>query len=235
MKRKITAALIALAAAAAVMTGCSSSGKSSSTAKPAETTAAVSGETQPSADNGGDEMSESMELMRIKYKDVPELSEGPVLKISETFAKPGEMAEVTVSLTGAQDQWTMCGIHMTYPDVLECKIEDPTDLSAAYTPGGAIKANSGFIAMDWQKNLDPELVREHEKSLFFTTMFVDNKGSDGDIATFFFKVPDDAQQGTVYKLGFYYKESDMFRNADNDMSFEKYAFEHLQGGSITVR
>ena len=49
------------------------------------------------------------------------------------------------------------------------------------------------------------------------------------------KVPDDAQPGTVYKLGFYYKDSDMFRNAENDLPFEKYAFEHFQNGSITIR
>ena len=89
--------------------------------------------------------------------------------------------------------------------------------------------------MDWQRNLAPELVRDKKRSVFFTTMFQDNNGKDGDIASFFFKIPDDAQPGTVYDLGYYYMDSDMFRNLENDMSLEKYAFEHLEGGSITVR
>jgi hypothetical protein len=234
MKRKILSVLLALAASAAVFTGCSSKKGSSSPAAQGTTAASASAGETPSADDG-DEMSESMELMHIKYKDVESLSSGPVIKLSDTTAKPGEMAEVTVSVEGAADQWSMCGIHITYPDVLECKIEDPTDLTAAYTPGAAISKNSGFIAMDWQKNLDPELVREKKHSIFFTTMFVDNAGGDGDIATFYLKVPDDAQPGTVYDLGFYYKDSDMFRNASNDPPFEKYAFEHFQNGSITIR
>ena len=149
--------------------------------------------------------------------------------------KPGEMAEVTVSITGAEKKWNMCGIHITYPEVLKCKLADEEELMADFEPGEAIKANAGFIAMDWQKNLAPELERDHKRSVFFTTMFTDNGGKDGNIVTFFFKIPDDAQPGTVYDLGYYYMDTDMFRNQENDMSFEKYAFEHLEGGSITVR
>jgi len=234
MKRKILAVLLAMTASAAVFAGCSSK-KGSSTSAPGSTTAASASAGETTTADDGDEMSESMELMHIRYKDVESLSSGPVIKLSDTSAKPGEMAEVTVSVTGAANQWAMCGIHITYPDVLECKIDNPEDLTASYTPGEAISKNSGFIAMDWQKNLDPELVREKKRSIFFTTMFVDNVGGDGDIATFYLKVPDDAQPGTVYDLGFYYKDSDMFRNASNDLPFEKYAFEHFQNGSITIR
>lgn len=234
MKHKISALLAAAAMAAFCMTGCLEADKKENTGNTEpETTAAR--EVEPVTDEDGSEMSESMELMRIKFKDVPEAESGPLIKMSKTDAKPGEIAKVTVSVTGADKKWNMCGIHITYPDVLQCQIEDEEELTVEYELGAATKKNAGFVAMDWQRNLAPELTREHKRSVFFTTMFQENNGQDGDIATFFFKVPDDAQPGTVYELGYYYMDSDMFRDLDANMSFEKYAFEHLEGGSITVR
>ncbi|MCR5600511.1 MAG: hypothetical protein K6G33_07215 [Ruminococcus sp.] len=231
MKRKFAAAVAAMLIAAVGTTGCLDSGKVKKS-EPQPTTAAS---VEPVTNEDGDEISESMELMRIKFQDVPDIDDGPVIKISDTEAKPGGTAEVTVSVTGADKKWNMCGIHITYPDVLECRLLDEDELTADYELGDASAKNSGFVAMDWQKNLADELVRQKKRSLFFTTLFKENEGRDGDIATFFFKVPDDAQPGTVYKLGYFYMESDMFRNYENDMSFEKYAFEHLKNGSITVR
>ncbi|MCR4795865.1 MULTISPECIES: cohesin domain-containing protein [Ruminococcus] len=233
MKHKIGAVLAALAMTAC-LTGCLEPDKKESADKTqTDTTAAQN--VEPVTDENGAEMTESMELMRIKFKDIPEASSGPLIKLSKTEAKPGEIAKVTVSVTGADKKWNMCGIHITYPDVLQCQIENEEDLTVEYELGEATKRNAGFVAMDWERNLAPELEREHKRSVFFTTMFKDNEGQDGDIATFFFKVPDDAQPGTVYDLGYYYMDSDMFRDLEANMSFEKYAFEHLEGGSITVR
>lgn len=236
MKHKIYVLTAAMLIAAVGTTGCLDSGKVKKS-DVQTTTAPVAVEPVTNAD--GEEISESMELMQLKFQDVPAASSGPVIKISDTEAKPGEIAEVTVSVTGADQKWNMCGIHITYPDVLECQIKDQEDLTAEYKAGKAIEYNSAFVAMDWQKNLAEELVRKKQRSVFFTTMFEGNMGQDGDIATFFFKVPEDAQPGTVYKLSYYYKSDnvsvDMFRNEENDMSFEKYAFEHLKNGSITVR
>jgi len=232
MKHKFSAVLMALAMTSVCMTGCLDSDKKNGKNAEAETTTAAA---EPVTDENGKEMTESMELMHVKFKDIPEIDNGPLIKLSKTDAKPGEIAKVTVSVTGADKKWSMCGIHITYPDVLECQIEDEEDLTVEYELGKATQHNSGFVAMDWQRNLADELIRNHQRSVFFTTMFQDNNGQDGDIATFFFKVPDDAQPGTVYDLGYYYMDSDMFRDLDANMSFEKYAFEHLEGGSITVR
>ena len=237
MKHKFSAVLMALAMTSVCMTGCLDSDKKNGKNAEAETTTAAA---EPVTDENGEEMSESMELMHIVFMDIPEAESGPLIKLSKTDAKPGEIAKVTVSVTGADKKWSMCGIHITYPDVLECQIEDEEQLYAEYEIGDAARKNAAFIAMDWQKNLPEELIREHKRSVFFTTMFQDKvTGSDGDIATFFFKVPNDAQPGTVYNLGYYFNYTDaakdMFRDIDSDSSFEKYAFEHLEGGSITVR
>ena len=237
MKRNFLAALLAVCVAAG-MTGCLEKKEPSvsNTGKSAETTTSEEGggAESTSSSGGGSSISESMELIHLKYADVAAADSGPVIKISDTTAKPGDMAEVTVSVTGTEDKWSLCGIHMRYPDVLECKLDNEEEYTADYEPGPAIKKNSGFIAMDWQINLTDELIRDHKKSLFFTAMFTDNGGRDGDIATFYFKVPADARPGTVYDLDYYYMESDMFRRLEEDLSFEKYAFEHLQSGSITV-
>ena len=232
MKRNIFAALLAVVVAAGTA-GCFEK-KEAVANSSGKTGANTASDDQSAGTPEGTTMTESMELMRLKYADVPEASSGPVIKISDTTAKPGEMAGVTVSVTGANEKWSMCGIHITYPDVLECKMENPEQFTVDYEPGAAIKKSAGFVAMDWELNLADEMIRNKTRSVFFTTLFKDNDGRDGDIATFFFKVPDDAKPGTVYDFGYYYMESDMFRNIENDQSFEKYAFEHLQGGSITV-
>ena len=235
MKLKFTAVVIAAAMAAAGLTGCMEKKQPSSSTK--STTADVT--TAASAENdsvpNGEFVSESMELIKLKYADVPDLESGPELKISSTDAKPGEIAKVTVSVTGAKDKWSLCGIHVTYPDELECQLDGTGGNNAKYEAGSAVAGNSGFVAMDWRDNLDDELVSAHRQSFFFTTMFMESSGGDGDIATFFLKVPDDAQPGTVYNIGFYYKDSDMFRDLEGDMALEKYAFTHMTGGAITVR
>ena len=230
MKLKIAAAALILSLSLSWTAGCSDSktGKVSVSGS----SAAVS-ESSGQGSNGSS--SDSMELMRKKYADVPDIDGGPFIKISDTTASAGEIAEVTVSVQGAANKWNMCGIHITYPDVLECQLKNEEDLTAKYKLGDACELNMGFVAMDWRRNLADELVSKHLRSVFFTTMFKDNDGLDGDIATFFFRVPDNAQPGAVYKIGFYYMESDMFRNFENDMSFEKFAFEHLTEGSITIK
>ena len=226
MKRSFAAAAAALLAAALCLTGCSNKiGSSVVSSSEAE----ISSDTPTAAE------SESMALMRKKYADVKDAQSGPVIKISDTEASPGEIAEVTVTVSNAEGNWNMCGIHITYPDLLECQLANEEKLLAKYHLGPAAEESSGFVAMDWRYNLDEELIAKKQRSLFFTTMFTDGSGLDGDIATFYFKVPDNAVPGAVYQLGYYYMESDMFRNPSNDASLEKYAFEHLVGGSITVK
>ena len=241
MKRKFFAVLLA-ALVSAGMTGCLADKKSSNgngndkdNNVPAVTDTDENQGAENNSDGRSDLITESMELMRLKYSDIPELSSGPVIKISDTTVKPGDIAAVTVSLTGGDQKWNKCGIHITYPDVLECQLSNVEELEAEYEPGPAIKKCMAFVAMDWQNNLADELIRNNNRSLFFTAIFGDKPGTDGDIATFYFKVPDDAMPGTVYDLGYFFMDSDMFRDIDDDLSFEKYAFEHLQNGSITVR
>ncbi|MCR4639704.1 cohesin domain-containing protein [Ruminococcus sp.] len=234
MKHKFAAAVMAAVMTAAGLTGCMEKKQPASSKKSTETAvtnSAAENDTMPK----GEFVSESLELVKLKYADVPDLESGPELSISDTDAKPGEIAKVTVSVKGAADKWSMCGIHVTYPEELECQITDEKQYNAKYELGSAVYGNSGFVAMDWRENLMEELVREHQRAFFFTTMFMDSHGKDGDIATFFLKIPEDAQVGTVYNLGFFYTDSDMFRDLEGNLAFEKYAFTHMKGGTITVR
>jgi phosphoribosylamine--glycine ligase len=71
-------------------------------------------------------------------------------------------------------------------------------------------------------------------------IFDGDKGGDGEIVKFYFKVPEKAKKGTVYPIGIYYmpptdERSDMFIGTDGDKSREKYAFQNWTGGSITVK
>ncbi|MDE6092997.1 MAG: hypothetical protein K2G14_07875 [Ruminococcus sp.] len=183
------------------------------------------------------ETPDSLTVMKNKFKDVPTADSGPVISIDNVTAKAGETAEVTVSVKGADLNWSMCGIHLTYPDVLDCVLLDEETYSVKFEKGTASEYNTGFISLEcaWQNNPPEELLRQKLGALFFTVMFNGNEGQDGDIATFYFDVPEDAESGTVYPIGFYYMETDMFRNIEGDQSFEKYAFENWQEGSITIQ
>ena len=165
MKHKFTAAVMAAAMAAAGLTGCMEKKQPSSSNKSTETAVTTSAAGNDSTPNG-EFVSESIELIKLKYADVPDLTSGPEFKISDTYAKPGEIAKVTVSVNGAKDKWNTCGIHVTYPEVLECQLENAENNSIKYELGDAVAGNSAFIAMDWRENLDEELVREHQCSFF---------------------------------------------------------------------
>lgn len=182
------------------------------------------------------EIPENKAVIEEKFRDVPDAEEGAVVSVSNTTAKAGEIAEVTVSVKGADLKWNMCGMHLTYPEELKCIYPEDEKTMLEYEKGEAVKYNTGIIAMEWKKEDNPpeELVSKHLGVLFFTITFNANDGQDGDMITLYFKVPEDAESGTVYPIDFYYMESDLFRNVENDPSFEKYAFEHTQAGSITV-
>ncbi|MDE6425975.1 MAG: hypothetical protein K2K89_07545 [Ruminococcus sp.] len=182
------------------------------------------------------QLPDSKKAMEENFKDVPAVDEGPLISVGNTTAKAGEIAEVKVYVDGADLNWSNCGIHLTYPDVLECVYQDNDDMYLNYEVGEASKFNTGIIAMEWKKENNPpeELTIKGLGTMFFTVMFGGNNGKDGEIVTLYLKVPEDAESGTVYPVGFYYLSTDMFRNLENNSSLEKYAFEHMQSGTITV-
>ncbi|MDE5620190.1 MAG: hypothetical protein K2I80_06690 [Ruminococcus sp.] len=230
MKLKLTALALILCITAV---SCSSKEDSSYTSPESSGQSSIKGIENP------DEVvriSDSSTAMENKFKDVPTVESGPLISVNNVTAKAGETAEVTVSVKGADLNWSMCGIHLTYPDELDCVLMEEETNSVEFTKGVASEYNTGFIALEceWQNNPPEELIKKNLGALFFTVMFNGNEGQDGDIATFYFDVPEDAESGTVYPIGFYYMETDMFRNIEGDMSLEKYAFENLQTGSITV-
>lgn len=177
---------------------------------------------------------ESKEAMERNFKDVPDVDKGPVLSIANTTAKAGEIAEVTVSVEGADLNWSNVGIHLTYPDVLKCVYQENDDRNLEYTVGEAAQYNSAVVAMGWRGQPPEELQNQNLSTSFFTMIFDGNKGQDGEIITLYLEVPEDAESGTVYPLDFYYMKTDMFRNIEQDISLEKYAFTHTKAGSITV-
>ncbi|MDE6519625.1 MAG: hypothetical protein K2K91_04090 [Ruminococcus sp.] len=161
-------------------------------------------------------------------------ADGPRLYMGNTTAKAGEYADVTLYVENAEMKWTMCGIHMTYPDILEPEMLDVEERLVQFTRGNASNYSTASVAMLWVNNLPKELTSKNLGCVFFTEVFNGDKGLDGDIMTFRVKIPDDAESGTVYPLGFYYMDSDKFINDAKDLSLQKYAFENWTEGSITV-
>lgn len=178
----------------------------------------------------------SQKLFEKDFDGVGDAESGPVLKISETEAKPGETAEVTLSVENVKDNWSMCGMHFVYPDKLKC-VKDEND-EPEFKKGPALEEAIATITQVWETDLPEDLEKNKLCAAYITTIFEGNKGGDGDIATFYFKVPEDAEPGTVYRFDYYYSSNDytkdVFMNDSEDPEFEKYAFSHTQSGSVTV-
>ena len=160
--------------------------------------------------------------------------DGPKLSIDHTTAAPGEYAKITLSVKDAENNWQMCGLHITYPNVLKPEIANDEERYVRYSRGEASDYSTASLCMEWRDNMPEELTSNDLGCFFFTEVFTGNTGLDGDIASFKLKIPDDAEPGTVYPVGFYFKDGDMFLNEEKDKSLEKYAFENWQFGSITV-
>ena len=160
--------------------------------------------------------------------------DGPRLFINDVKAKAGEVAEVTISIENAEEKWNMCGFHITYPDILKPVVAMKEDNIVKNKLGPASEFNNGSVAMEWVNNKTEYLTSNKLGSIFFTEIFNANYGLDGDVVTFYFEIPDDAESGTEYPVDFMYIEGDVFSNMEQDKSMEKYVFENWKGGKIIV-
>ena len=175
----------------------------------------------------------SDEMLKADFSGVTEASSGPVLSISNTTCKAGETTEVTLSVSGTEEKWNSCGLHITYPKELKCvhKSSDTDDIR--FTLGDASEGSGASIGLECAADLSDELTSNGLSSIFFTTIFTEH-GFDGDIMTFYLDIPADAQSGTVYPIGLFYYTNDNFKSIDSDDSYQLYAFSNFKGGTVTV-
>lgn len=183
------------------------------------------GEKDPSNGNSASEQSQSK-------AEKPLSGAKPVLSINNVQGRPGETVEVVVSVSGAEKQWASCGVHFYYDNSLECQTEDGK--FAEYQLGNASKDLNAFTAAVWTDNLTDYMIDNNYYSLFFAAMCSSDSGKDGDIATFYFKIPEDAKVGTEYPLEFFSIDGDMFTNIATSDDIQEYAFSHWKNGSISV-
>lgn len=215
---RIISAAAALMLVAAVMTGC---GEKPNYSSP-ETSTSANSETLPDVE------SEPTEPVKAA-------ADGPRLYVKDTTAAPGEVAEVTIAIENAERKWSMCGFHITYPNVLKPEMMNDEERLVKKKVGEAAEYNVGNVCMEWRENLDEYLVSNNLGSTFFCATFENDYGMDGDVLTLFLKIPDDAVSGTEYPVDFFYIEGDMFQNFEKDEAMEKYVFENWKGGKITVK
>ena len=169
-------------------------------------------------------------------KDTEDIDDGPLLSLSNTTAKPGELAKVTLSVKNADLKWNMCGIHITYPEFLKPDMKDPSPevRDVKFETGDATIDNSGAFCKEWQSDLPDILTQKKLGCLFFTCMFSGDYGGDGEMFSVYLKVPENAEPGAVYHIGSYYMSTDLFSNMQSSMPFQKYAFSNFESGTITV-
>mgnify|MGYP002857318307 CR=1 FL=1 len=215
MKTNLVSLLAAAVMAAAFMTSCSSN------------------------DSDNNNSSDKMNIYGYsefseKFADIADIPEGPQLTLSNTTAKAGGIAEVTLSVSNADLKWNMCGIHVTFPDVFDCVLKNEEERLVEFQKGTALEFATGVVSMEWQEGLPEELINAHQGCVFITAMFNGDYGQDGDIATFYFQIPETAAVGAIYNVDLYYQSTDIFSNTAGSAEFEKYAFEHAIGGTVTI-
>lgn len=158
----------------------------------------------------------------------------PVLALSSAEGKAGETVDVTFSVSGADKKWSASGVHILYDENLVCVPSESDPEAPKMTLGAAVDEMTACIALIWTEDKIQELIDKKMDSVFFCSAASGDLGKDGDIATFSFTIPQNAEAGTVYNLEFFFREGDMFVNNANDEDFQEYAFSHSKNGSITV-
>ena len=164
----------------------------------------------------------------------------PLMSVGSYTASAGDNVDVTVSLSNLDGKWSMCGIYLTYDNRLECitSADDPSvpkmKRGDAASEMMSAAANIWLTQEDGSNNPE-DSIGKGRGAVFFATMGDGDCGKDGDLVTFTFKVPDDAEKGTVYDFGFFHNEYDMFTNAANDKSLYDTIRENWQEGTLTVQ
>ncbi|MBE6856075.1 MAG: hypothetical protein E7500_01420 [Ruminococcus sp.] len=179
------------------------------------------------ADGNGSEESKAIKL--------PKSGATPVLSLSNAEGSPGETVEITLSVKGADNKWCSSGVHIIYDENLVCVPSEADPETPSYKKGPAVEEMMACIAKLWTDKLLPELEKDNKHSVFFCSAGDGDCGKDGDIATFEFVIPADAQSGKVYDIEFFYREGDMFANSASEQDFQDYAFSNWQNGSIKVK
>jgi len=166
--------------------------------------------------------------------DLSKRSCSPVLSIGNTTAKAGGTATVTVSVSGADGKWSSCGLHLVYPETLSIVTKDG-GTTVVREDGDATGAAMATIMKEWlHENKTAILLNNKLNSSFYTAIFAGDEGKDGDIVTFYLKIPPDAVSGTVYPVEFLYIEGDLFTNIAKEKEMQQFAFTHYINGTITV-
>lgn len=182
--------------------------------------------------------SESSEIKKAtaptdEYEGVPDLEEGPFLTIKDTEAAAGEIAAVTVSVKSDDKSWSICALHLSYPEELECVKNDSGNVKM--TLGEAYSNADIHLASEWQGEVPKEETEKGNRIVFFNISFIEDNGGSGDIATLYFRLPDDAKSGDVYEIDFFDDDTNVFTDSEYNKAIEKYALSHCSGGKITVK
>lgn len=166
---------------------------------------------------------------------LPKSGATPVLSLSSAEGSPGETVEITLSVNGADNKWCSSGVHIIYDESLVCVPSEADPEAPSYKKGPAVEEMLACIAKLWTEDLLPELEKDNKHSVFFCSAGEGDCGKDGDIATFSFVIPENAESGKVYDIEFFYREGDMFANSASEQDFQDYAFSNWENGSIKVK
>lgn len=154
-------------------------------------------------------------------------------KIYEAYA--GEFVELQYNVSGVEYGWCSSGIHFKYDARLD--IELKSDDRILFEKGDAGSDIRSYEVRMVNPDFFPDKIdglSENENCVFISTSCEGDYGYDGTIATFYFKVPYDAQPGDSYKFDFLYMQNDMFTDRDRNQEMQEYAFSNWDGGIIQI-
>ena len=118
---------------------------------------------------------------------------------------PGSVAEVKISISGADEKYCTAGLHIYWDD----RLTPVPSRSGSFAVGGAASGALQLIA----DNIG-------DYGVFVTTTGIDDYGFDGVLCTIKLMIPYDAQPGDTYPIDIAYRsndlKSDLFMNNAND-------------------
>ena len=169
---------------------------------------------------------------------------GTVIEIKESAIKAAAAEDKAVEVkatisvdNGVKDDYYWCasGIHLFFDEDLTISTKKVgSGTKVVYEDGVASENISGWEVLMMEADALPG---DGTNGVFYATMGTENLGTNGDIITFTFSVPNTAVAGDEFNFNLKPQDKDQFTNIDGDKAMQESVFASVAGdveGTIKI-
>ena len=169
---------------------------------------------------------------------------GTVIEIKESAIKAAAAEDKAVEVkatisvdNGVKDDYYWCasGIHLFFDEDLTISTKKVgSGTKVVYEDGVASENISGWEVLMMETDALPG---DGTNGVFYATMGTENLGTNGDIITFTFSVPNTAVAGDEFNFNLKPQDKDQFTNIDGDKAMQESVFASVAGdveGTIKI-